>query len=685
MKSLADKTDQLLFSRRLPWLSQGLWCILLLVALAIHQQQSNKEILALARQSAELSLAYTDSLRRWNLHSGGIYLPTAGPGLHQVETSNGLRLQHMVPAQMLSHIQSNFPVSSVYSHITSLNPINPENAPDHWEQTQLQQQGDDRQTITELTEINNQPYYRMLHPLTADQQCLNCHDDNRLENETSWGALSINVPIRPLEMMLRTKNIATTASLLSLWLLGSIGIATTTRSLRKRVRSRDKARLRLQRSNNLYSALSATNQAIAQQLPQTELFQHVCDIAVRYGGFKLASVGIVNKESLVIEPVARSGSMCDYIDEIHITMDPDSAEGNGPTSIAIRENRPIIVDNFLQQLAGTPWYEAALRNGIRASAAYPIHANNEVIGALKVYTDETDFFSAELSLLVQQMANDLSFAVDHLQQQQQLETSQALNQTLIDALPYPAMLARYSTQRVVAANRKAQEMGIVVGEISNCCQPPAENGNGDLHVKERQRDDGRWDMVCWCPVDDGQDDDIYLNFAVDITERKKQESQINDMAHRDALTDLANRRYFNNQLEQALQPDQPQPFTLIMLDLNRFKQINDTHGHLIGDQLLIQVARRLRGAVRECDTLCRWGGDEFIIMLPDSTLTQANALSGRIHDILCQPFKLDQITVTTSCSIGLASYPENGTSAETLVAAVDLAMYKHKDDLADSQ
>ena len=679
MKSFTKINNEQRFFRRFAWLAQVFWAGLLLAALAFHQHQSRQEVLDLARQSASLSFSYSDSLRHWNLNAGGVYVPTDEVGTRQVVACNGLRLQRMVPAQMLSHIQSNFPASGVRSHITSLEPINPANSPDMWEQRQLQRIVDSSQPIAELAVVDGQSCYRVLHPLPAVSQCQGCHDEERLKTSATRGALSILVPLQPLERMLRVKGIGTTVSLLVLWLIGVIGISSATSSIRKRVRLRDEAQLNLQRSNNLYSALSATNQAIAQQVPQEQLFQQICDIAVCYGGFKLAWVGMVDENSQLVEPVASAGSMCDYIDEIRVSIDPDCPEGTGPTSIAIREKRTVVVDNFLQQLAGTPWHEAAQRHGICSSGAYPIFSNGEVVGAFKVYADQTDFFSTELNQLVQQMANDLSFAIDHLQQQEQLEKAQALHQSLIDALPYPAMLARYTDQKVVFANRKAFEMGIVIGEVSPCCPLPKEKGDGTLQINERQRNDGQWDMVCWCPVNESEENDLFLHFAVDITERKKQESQVNDIANQDALTGLANRRYCNTQLERALLQASGQPFTLMLLDLDGFKLVNDTHGHLVGDQLLIHISRRLQGALREGDILCRWGGDEFVIMLPDCTMSQSADLLQRIRNTFGQPFKLGELSVVSSCSIGLASYPENGDNADALIKAVDQAMYAHKD------
>lgn len=670
-----DSSEQRYFYRT-AWLTQCLWAGLLLMALAIQQHQSEQEVLALAQQTATLSFAYNDSVRRWNLHTDGVYLPTDTAGPLQVVTCDGLRLQRTVPAQMLSQIQQFSSQAGVQSKITSLAPINPVNAPDQWERIQLEKE--QPTFVSQVTSHNGLEYYRTFHPIPSDDQCFACHDHQRNSHIAIDGALSIRVPLQPLKMMLRTKVIATTVSLFSLWLLGSIGIATTTRSLIKRIRARDKAQRRMSHSKNLYRALSATNQAIAKQHPQAELFQEVCDIAIEFAGFKLAWVGMVDKETQLVKPVARAGSMCDYIDEINVSIDPLLPEGQGPTSVAIRDNKPVIISNFLQDLHGTPWHDPAQRNGIRSSAAYPIYSNGVAIGALKVYADQTDFFNDELNELMQQMAKDLSSAIDHLEQQSQLERAQTLNQTLIDALPYPALLARYSNQRVITANRKALEMGIVVGEVNHCCQLPEQHDNEQINVKEKQREDGRWDMICWCPVDESNDGDIYLHFAVDITDRKKQEALFIDMAHHDTLTGLYNRRYLNTHLEQSLQQNKKTPFTLILLDLNGFKQVNDQYGHLTGDKLLIQVSRRLRGVLRDCDILSRWGGDEFVIIFPNCSLTLDDDLVQRILHIFAQPFHFEHGLITSSTSVGLACYPEHGNTSEALLKAADHSMYQHK-------
>ena len=149
----------------------------------------------------------------------------------------------------------------------------------------------------------------------------------------------------------------------------------------------------------------------------------------------------------------------------------------------------------------------------------------------------------------------------------------------------------------------------------------------------------------------------------------------------DALTGLANRTLLTQHTEQAIRrSDQTgDPLGLFLIDLNRFKPINDTLGHAFGDRLLQLVANRLTGAVRESDTVARLGGDEFAVLLP-SVSTSANALvvAERVHRALAEAVDLDGLSVDIGCSIGVALYPTDSADAHELLKHADLAMYAAK-------
>jgi len=168
---------------------------------------------------------------------------------------------------------------------------------------------------------------------------------------------------------------------------------------------------------------------------------------------------------------------------------------------------------------------------------------------------------------------------------------------------------------------------------------------------------------------------------LDITERKRVEERVRHLAHHDSLTNLPNRTLLLDRLRQALREarrDQGR-IAVLMLDLDHFKAINDTLGHPVGDRVLCAVADRLRTTVRECDTLARFGGDEFTLV--QTRLHEpggAGVLAAKIVASLAEPFLIDGRELRTTTSIGVAVCPEHGTEPEPLIEHADVALYRAK-------
>lgn len=172
-----------------------------------------------------------------------------------------------------------------------------------------------------------------------------------------------------------------------------------------------------------------------------------------------------------------------------------------------------------------------------------------------------------------------------------------------------------------------------------------------------------------------------LSINRDITRRRLLEETIRQMAYQDSLTGLPNRSLLTDRLEQALTfaRRRGQKVTLLYLDLDGFKSVNDTYGHSIGDELLRIVAGRLTGQLRQSDTVARLGGDEFLVLLPDAGHARdGTRIARKILAEIRRPCSIGGRRLQVSGSIGIAIYPQDGRSAETLMKHADQAMYAAK-------
>jgi diguanylate cyclase (GGDEF)-like protein/PAS domain S-box-containing protein len=211
----------------------------------------------------------------------------------------------------------------------------------------------------------------------------------------------------------------------------------------------------------------------------------------------------------------------------------------------------------------------------------------------------------------------------------------------------------------------------------------AQTGYWQGELLGRRRDDSLYPKWMSVSVMRGPEGHItnYIASFTDITARKQAEAQISQLAYHDALTGLLNRFSLQSQLEQALAMAQRErrALAVVFLDMDRFKTINDTMGHAVGDELLREVARRLRDNVRHSDVIARLGGDEFVVALTEvEDATAAARVAEKILQALARPYRINHHTLHSTASLGLAFYPDDGDDVETLMKSADTAMYHAK-------
>ena len=289
--------------------------------------------------------------------------------------------------------------------------------------------------------------------------------------------------------------------------------------------------------------------------------------------------------------------------------------------------------------------------------------------------------------------------------EKRLEQTRAFLDTVIENIPMPVVVKEPNTMAFVLVNHAYESfLGTsrenIIGKTIDQLLPP----ESAEHVRKYDKDavsSGKDMLVAEFEVitpangvrfvnttrlvvrNSCGEPEHLISVLEDITDRRQAEQKIRHMAHHDALTDLPNRLLLRERLDDALASTRrgDRGLAVLVLDLDRFKEINDTLGHPVGDALLEAVARRLRSCVRDATTIARLGGDEFAIVehVTDAAI-EATVLAERLQTALSEPFDLGDHQAAVGSSIGIAIAPGDGVDADQLLKNADLALYRAKSD-----
>ena len=443
--------------------------------------------------------------------------------------------------------------------------------------------------------------------------------------------------------------------------------------------------------------LHAMDRNLLGGTPLPEVLRQACQHIAKLFDLRLTWIGKKLPDGSV-SVCAGAGPAQPYLDnllKIGVRWD-DSAQGRGPVGSAIRSGAPCLLD--CQASGFQPWHAAAEQAGIHCICAFPLLLRGEVFGALAVYAESEEVLRDPLSTRVlESIVARLDVTMEHWLDQQRLQLlSRALgaagNSILITdrngriewVNQAFSRLTGYSLPEVIGQTPRLLKSGKQDAVYYQRLWATILSGEVWSHETEERHKDGSLYTVqqTITPIQDETNEIThFISIQEDISAQKIAEQRIQHMAHYDALTGLPNRSLFFDRLKQAtaISKRSGENLALLFLDLDRFKPVNDTYGHAVGDALLKTVAERLLKCVRESDTVARMSGDEFTVLLPRlSHRDDAILVAEKIVKSIAAPFNLDGNAIHIGTSIGISLYPDDAQDEQELVRLADEAMYDAK-------
>lgn len=465
------------------------------------------------------------------------------------------------------------------------------------------------------------------------------------------------------------------------------------------------AELRILNLNRVYTMLSNINQAIIRLRDPAALYHEACRIAVENGGFRMGWVGLPDPESKALRPVACAGYYGDYLQDMQISLN-DERQARNPVVRAYREGCHVCCNNIQSDTEVQLWSgQRALQLGYRSLIALPLKVKGAMRGVFALYSAQTDFFTPEEIQLLDELADDISFGMEvaEADAERGLADARLRQAAAVFESTREGVMVTDAGQNILMVNRAFTELTgyseeEIIGQKPMLLQSGRHDRNFYTALWLSIGVTGHWQGEIWNRRKNGEvypellsissvtnQDGVltgYVGVFADISKLKASEAELEFLAHHDPLTRLPNRLLLLSRLEHGMQVARREgrQLALLMLDLDRFKDVNDSFGHLAGDELLQQVADRLTSRLRGVDTVSRLGGDEFTVLLENIAHAEdAARVADGIIDDLSEPWRLSHGSeVRIGVSVGISLFPQHGKTAEQLLQHADAALYQAK-------
>lgn len=475
-------------------------------------------------------------------------------------------------------------------------------------------------------------------------------------------------------------------------------------SIIRDISERKAAERQILRLRDVYAALSQTNQCIVRVTDRAELFATICDIAIRFGHFRMAWIGLVDPLTHTVTPAHTAGHNTAALDDIVVSTSNDPPLPLGSSGQAVISGKPAVCNDTTadeETRARHPW---ANRNGCRSVAAFPLSCRGETIGVLSLYSGEPNFFQSDLLHLLEEMASDISYALDRMMleaahRHATFEMGKLL--TAVEQSPVTIVVTdvegtiEYVNPAFTETSGYSREEAI--GKTPRILRGDNDPGYAELWARikgghswkgmfHNRHKNGSfyWEEAVIAPVrDETGEIRQFIGIKLDVTRRIEAEASLEFIAHHDPITRLPNRLLGKDRMEQAVRAAAREggKTAILLIDIDHFRRINDSLGHGGGDRLLAATASRLRSCLEETETLCRQGNDEFLAVLPQ--VRDIEAVSRTATRMIAQfaaPIQVAEHALPVTISAGVALYPDDGADLPSLLRHADAALLRAKEN-----
>lgn len=491
-------------------------------------------------------------------------------------------------------------------------------------------------------------------------------------------------------------------------------------AVKEDITERKKSEQRLYRLNRTLRLISECNEALVHSHAERDLVNVICNEIVDVGGYRMAWVGYAQTdEDRTVRPVAFAGHDGGFLESVKISW-ADVPHGQDTSGTAIRSGLVVAAGDILTHPRYAPWQAEAGKRGYASSVALPLKDGTGTFGVLNIYSSEPDAFDTDEIKLLGELADDLAYGIVSLRtREERRKAVEALAESeerfrSISSSAQDAIVMVDERGAITYWNPAAEQVFgyrsvAVLGKnlhqtlFPSQCRQDGETGLRQFPGAQGEATVGKIREVSARRAD-GSEFPAELSMGTvkirgkagavgvirDITERKHYQEQLEHRAAHDPLTGLPNRVLLKDRIEQAIAQARRHgsEVAVMLVDLDRFKNVNDSFGHPVGDVLLQKVAHRLGECLRgtdtvarlEGETVARLGGDEFTLVLSEmANEERLNTVIQRVLAEISKPYEIEGREFIATCSIGISLYPGDGSDVDTLMRNADAALYQAKE------